>query len=63
MRTTLNLPDDLVREAMEITKSPTKTSLITTALEDLVRRRKMTDIKEYFGRVDLDVDLDAIRKR
>jgi len=63
MRTTLNLPDDLVREAMEITKSPTKTSLITTALEDLVRRRKMTDIKEYFGRVDLDVNLDVIRKR
>ncbi|MDF1568280.1 MAG: type II toxin-antitoxin system VapB family antitoxin [Spirochaetaceae bacterium] len=63
MRTTLNLPEDLLKEAMKVTQSRTKTDVITLALRNLVRQQKLTELKDYFGKVDLDVDLDSLRKR
>ncbi|GHV80049.1 hypothetical protein AGMMS49944_18400 [Spirochaetia bacterium] len=38
MRTTLELPDALVTDAMEITKIQTKTDVIKTALENLISK-------------------------
>jgi Arc/MetJ family transcription regulator len=63
MRTTLNLPDALIEEAMEITHSATKTDLIKKALTNLIQKEKIKDLKNYFGKVDLDLDLDSLRKR
>jgi Arc/MetJ family transcription regulator len=63
MRTTLELPDELVNEAMTITHSKTKTELIKTALRNLIQKEKIKSIQQYFGKVDLDIDLDTIRKR
>jgi hypothetical protein len=37
MRTTLELPDTLVEEAMTLTKIQTKTEVIKVALENLIR--------------------------
>lgn len=63
MRTTLDLPENLLKEAMQITNSPTKTRVIITALEELIRKSKISDIKKFKGKVDLDIDLDQIRDR
>ncbi|MCU0612328.1 MAG: type II toxin-antitoxin system VapB family antitoxin [Candidatus Eisenbacteria bacterium] len=63
MRTTLDLPEDLVREAMMASHQKTKTAVIITALQDLVRKRRIQDLRHYKGRVDLDADLDVLRKR
>jgi hypothetical protein len=63
MRTTLDLPKELVDEAMALTHISTKTDLIKTALQNLILREKSKSIKEYFGKLDLDIDLDAMRKR
>jgi Arc/MetJ family transcription regulator len=63
MRTTLDLPEDLIDEAMKATKINTKTKVIITALEDLIRKSKISGLKEFKGKVDLDVDLDTIRGR
>jgi hypothetical protein len=63
MRTTLDLPKDLVDEAMKVTQINTKTQLIITALEDLIRKSKISGLKEYKGKVDLDIDMNAIRGR
>jgi Arc/MetJ family transcription regulator len=63
MRTTLELPDELVNEAMTITRSKTKTELIKTALRNLIQKEKIKSIRQYFGKVDLDIDLDTMRKR
>ena len=40
MRTTLDLPEDLINEAMSVTRINTKTKVIVTALEDLIRKSK-----------------------
>lgn len=63
MRTTLDLPEKLLSEAMEITRTATKTGVIIKALEELVRKAKIHDIKKYRGKIDLDIDLDELRER
>ena len=63
MRTTLDLPENLLNEAMKLTHTDTKTAVIVKALEELVRKSKITDLKKYKGNIDLDIDLHEIRDR
>ncbi len=63
MRTTLDLPEDLIDEAMKATHINTKTRVIITALEDLIRKSKISGLKEFKGKIDLGIDMDAIRNR
>ena len=63
MRTTLDLPIDLLNEAMKTTNIKTKTKVIIIALEELIRKSKISELKEFKGKVDLDIDLNTIRGR
>jgi Arc/MetJ family transcription regulator len=63
MRTTLDLPDTLVSEAMEITNISTKKGVIMTALENLIRAEKIKEIKNYAGKINLGIDIEKMRKR
>ena len=63
MRTTLDLPEALIDEAMALTHIQTKTDLIKTALQNLIQKEKIKDLKKYFGKVNLDIDLTVLRKR
>jgi len=63
MRTTLDLPEDLIDEAMKATKINTKTKVIITALEDLIRKSKISGLKKFKGKVDLDIDMNSVRGR
>ena len=63
MRTTLDLPDVLVREAMKASHQTTKTAVIIAALQDLVRKRRLQDLTQFRGRVKIDLDLGVVRKR
>jgi Arc/MetJ family transcription regulator len=63
MRTTLDLPDTLVKEAMERTNIHTKTEVIKSALENLIQREKIKGLKDYAGKIDLELDIEAMRKR
>jgi len=63
LRTTLELPDSLVDEAMTLTKISTKTALITFALENVIQREKIKELTNYFGKINLDIDLNKLRNR
>lgn len=63
MRTTLDLPEDLLNEAMKVAHIDTKTKVIITALEELIRKSKISELKKYKGKIDLAIDLNAIRGR
>ena len=63
MRTTLDLPEDLINEAMKATHINTKTKVIITALEDLIRKSKISGLKKFKGKIDLDIDMNALRGR
>ena len=63
MRTTLDLPQDLVTKAMNLSHSNSKTSTITLALKELIRKFEISELKNYRGKIDLDIDLNTLRKR
>ena len=63
MRTTLDLPESLLAEAMKVTHTNTKTAVIVKALEELVRKSKIAGIKKYCGKIDLDIDISELRDR
>ncbi|GAX60194.1 hypothetical protein SCALIN_C07_0005 [Candidatus Scalindua japonica] len=63
MRTTLDLPEELVQEAMEVAHVKTKTNVIILALTELIRKSKISDLKKFKGKVDLNIDLDLLRGR
>ena len=63
MRTTLDLPENLLLEAMKVTHTKTKTGVIVRALEELVRESKISNLKKYKGKIDLEINLDEIRDR
>jgi Arc/MetJ family transcription regulator len=63
MRTTLILPEGLVDEAREATGLSSKTETVVYALKEVVRRKKIADLKAMFGRVPIALDLDKVRGR
>ncbi|HAK44429.1 MAG TPA: hypothetical protein DCO79_00690 [Spirochaeta sp.] len=63
MRTTLDLPEDLLLRAMKVSNARTKTEVIKTALENLIRQEKVSNLVKFHGTVDLKIDLDNLRER
>jgi len=63
MRTTLDLPSALVDEARSVLGFKSKTDTIVLALRELVRRRRIDELKDLLGRVELDVDVARSRRR
>ena len=63
MRTTLDLPERLMQDAMKASHQKTKTAVIIAALHDFVRKTRLQELRSFKGHVDLDVDMDALRKR
>jgi Arc/MetJ family transcription regulator len=63
MRTTIDLPEPLVAEAMKVSHQRTKTAVIIAALEDFVRKSNIQGLKKFRGKVDLDIDLSSLRDR
>jgi Arc/MetJ family transcription regulator len=51
MRATIELDDDLVREALAVTGARTKTEVIHLALEELVRSRRKKNLADLSGRI------------
>jgi len=63
MRTTLDLPEELVQSAREALGFKSKTDTIIVALRELVRRHRLEELKGLLGRVELDVDVARSRRR
>lgn len=63
MRTTINLPDDLVENALRLSQCRTKTALFSLALRNLVQQSETVKLKNYKGKLNLDLDLDQLRQR
>jgi len=63
MKATFNLPEKLIKEAMKLTHTGTKTAVIILALQELIRKVKIAGIKKYKGKIDLDIGLSELRNR
>jgi hypothetical protein len=63
MRTTLNLPNKLLRDAKKALNAKTKTEAIIRSLEETVRRQKIEQLLALRGKLPLDIDLSRARGR
>jgi Arc/MetJ family transcription regulator len=63
MRTTLDLPAQLIDEAQRLLGFKSKTDTVVLSLTELVRRRRIEELKSLVGRVNLGLDLDKSRRR
>ena len=63
MRTTLDLPEALMQDAMKVCHHKTKTAVIIAALQDFVRKSRLQELRQFKGRVNVNLDLDLVRKR
>ncbi len=54
MKTTFNIPEDLIKKAMSLSKHKTKTETIIVALQEYVRQKKIEKILEHQGKLQFD---------
>lgn len=63
MRTTLDLPDGLAEEAQRLLGFKSKTDTVVVSLQELIRRRRIDELKSLLGHVRLDIDTSKTRRR
>lgn len=63
MRTTLDIPEELIEEARRVLGFKSKTDTVILSLRELIRRRRIEELKTLLGSVRLDVDVAASRRR
>jgi Arc/MetJ family transcription regulator len=63
MRTTLDLPAELLEEAQRLLGFKSKTDTVVLSLTELVRKRRIDELKSLAGSVHLELDLGQSRRR
>jgi hypothetical protein len=63
MRTTVDLPEELLEEARRRTDSKTMRETLILALEELIRKTKRDELRQLAGKINLDIDLSSSRRR
>jgi len=63
MKTTLEIQDTLMHKAMSATKIRSKSRLVTVAIKNLIKSADIKQIKNYAGKLELDLDIEALRAR
>ncbi len=61
MRTNIVIDDDLINEAMMLSKIKTKKAVVETGLKLLVQMKKQERLKRLRGKLKWDGDLNAMR--
>ena len=63
MRTTLDIPGELIEEARRLLGFKSKTDTVVLSLRELIRRRRIDELKALLGSVQLDIDIPRSRRR
>jgi Arc/MetJ family transcription regulator len=61
MRTTIEIDDKLMRDALRATGLKTKREAVEEGLRTLLRLRRQAGIRRFRGKLDWRGDLDAMR--
>lgn len=63
MRTTLDIPEELIEEARALLGFKSKTDTVILSLQELIRHKRIEELKALLGKVKLEIDLPASRRR
>jgi Arc/MetJ family transcription regulator len=63
MRTSIDLPDELVEEARRAASLRTIRETVIAGLEELIRKSRREELRAMAGTTELDIDLPRARKK
>ncbi len=63
MRTTVDLPDELLEEARKVTDSKTMRETLILGLQELIKKSKRERLLSLAGKIQIDVDPSVSRGR
>jgi hypothetical protein len=63
MRTTLDIPEPLIEEARQLLGFKSKTDTVVVSLQELIRRKRIDELKAMMGHVKLEIDVPKSRRR
>jgi Bacterial antitoxin of type II TA system, VapB len=63
MRVTLDIPETLLEEAQRLLGFQTQIDTVIFALQELIRRRRIDELKAMMGAVTLELDIPESRRR
>jgi Arc/MetJ family transcription regulator len=63
MRTTLDIPEPLIEEARRLLGFKSKTDTVVLSLQELIRRKRIEELKAMMGNVRLEIDVPKSRRR
>ena len=61
MRTTVDLPEQLLTELQQTTEASSRREALIIALEDYLRRQRLRRVVAAAGELELDLDVRALR--
>ena len=61
MRTTIDIPDELMKKAMKVSGARNKTTTVCMGLKELIRMHQMQRLIDLEGKIDLDLDAKKLR--
>ncbi len=63
MRTTIDIPEDLLIEAQDYLGYKSKTDTIIFSLRELIRKKNIEHLKSLAGNLELKIDISKSRRR
>lgn len=54
MRTTINIPDDIIKETEALYKADSRSKSIEQALRDSLQLKKLEQLKKMIGKIEFD---------
>ncbi len=63
MRTTLDIPEPLLEEARRLLGFKSKSDTVVFSLRELIRRKRIEELKAMMSAVKLEIDIPDSRRR
>lgn len=63
MRTTLDIPEPLIEEARLLLGFKSKTDTVVVSLQELIRHKRIDELRAMMGNVRLEIDVPKSRRR
>jgi Arc/MetJ family transcription regulator len=61
-KTTVIIDDELLNEAMKVSGAKTKKQVITTGLQELIRKKNLEALRQELGTFDLALSVEELEK-
>lgn len=62
MRTTINIDEKLLAEALKVTGEKNRGRVVNRALEEMIRRRRLAELRSLRGAIDIEDNLAELER-